>query len=59
MVDDLPQESDGKFVSKILFEGLASRITSFAFGEPELKDLYVTSALDEEGNEDKFLLFAI
>ena len=39
---DPSQESDGKFVSKISFEGLASRITSFAFGEPELKDLYVT-----------------
>ena len=56
---DPSEESGGKFVSRISFEGLASRITSCAFGGPELKDLYVTSALDEEGNEDKFLLFAI
>ena len=47
---DPSEESSGKFVSRISFEGLASRITSCAFGGPELKDLYVTLAMDEEGN---------
>ena len=45
-----PQKSDGEFVSKILFEGIAPIITSFAFRGPEFKDLYVVSAMDEEGN---------
>ena len=49
--NDLPQKHNGKFVSRISFEGLASRIASCAFGGPELNDLYVTSALD------KFLFF--
>ena len=28
---------------------MASNITSCAFGGPDLRDLYVTSAMDEEG----------
>lgn len=33
-----------KCLSTISFEGLADNITSCAFGGPELRDLYVTSA---------------
>lgn len=42
--------SGGKCESRISFDGLASRITSCAFGGPDLRDLYVTSAMDAEGN---------
>ena len=36
-------------LSKITFHDMATNITSCTFGGPELKDLYVTSALDSEG----------
>ena len=41
--------TSGKCLSRILFDGLASNITSCTFGGPDLQDLYVTSAMDEEG----------
>ena len=41
--------TSGKCLSRISFDGMASNITSCAFGGPDLRDLYVTSAMDEEG----------
>jgi len=41
--------TSGRCLSRISFDGLASNITSCAFGGPDLRDLYVTSAMDEEG----------
>ena len=46
---DPTDTSGGKFVSRISFDGLASYITSCTFGGPDLRDLYVTSAIDNEG----------
>ena len=37
--------SSGKLLQRISFEGLADNITSVAFGGHDLKDLYVTSAM--------------
>ena len=38
-----------ELLSRITFHDMATNITSCTFGGPELKDLYVTSALDSEG----------
>ena len=38
-----------EILSRITFHDMATNITSCTFGGPDLKDLYVTSALDSEG----------
>ena len=38
-----------KLVSKVPFDGMATNITSVAFGGDDLRDLYVTTAKDDSG----------
>ena len=48
-------------MSQISFEGLADNITSVAFGGPDLRDLYVTSAVQtlEDGRKQGGQLFVV
>ena len=48
-IDPTTCDTSRKCLSRISFDGLASNITSCAFGGPDLRDLYVTSAMDSEG----------
>jgi len=50
---------NSQLLSQISFEGLADNITSVAFGGPDLRDLYVTSAMQtlEDGTKQGGQLF--
>ena len=52
---------NSQLLSQISFEGLADNITSVAFGGPELRDLYVTSAQHtlEDGTKQGGQLFIV